>query len=141
MRPTIEAAGMVLLTKTQPRKVLLLKHARRWDLPKGHVEAGEELVPAALRETEEETGIPASAIEVDPDFQWTIEYDVQTQKRGNYHKRVTYFLGWVDRVLPVRLTEHLGYQWMDWPIGPIQSQTIDPLFESLRAYLERLSRD
>ncbi|RMF39500.1 MAG: NUDIX domain-containing protein [Planctomycetota bacterium] len=135
--PTVEAAGLVLLTRTQPPQVLLLKHPRRWDLPKGHVEAGEDLMAAALRETEEETGIPASQIEIDPAFRWTIEYDVQTKKRGAYHKRVTYFLGWIDRPLPVRVTEHEGYQWVVWPPGPMQSETIDPLLASLRQYLDR----
>ncbi|GIW99472.1 MAG: DNA mismatch repair protein MutT [Pirellulaceae bacterium] len=137
MLELIEAAGLVLLTRERPPRVLLLRHPKRWDLPKGHVEPGEDLRTAAVRETEEETGIPPQAIEIDDGFRWSIEYDVDTRKRGRYHKRVTYFLGYLDRPYPVTLTEHIGYQWMPWPPGKIQEQTIDPLFHAIAHYLNQ----
>ena len=54
---TVDAAGLLLMTRAEPRKFLLMRHRDRWDLPKGHVEPGEGIREAALRETEEETGI------------------------------------------------------------------------------------
>ncbi len=36
---------------------LLIKRNGRWDLPKGHLEEGEDIENCALREVEEETGV------------------------------------------------------------------------------------
>ena len=136
MSTTVDAAGFLLMTRSSPQKFLLMKHKDRWDLPKGHAELGERILEAALRETEEETGISAKAIDVVPDFSFVIEYEVQGQKRGTYHKRVTYYLGLVPEAFEVHLTEHIGYEWFDWPAKlPIQAQTIDPLLKKLAEFL------
>ena len=51
----VEAAGGVVLNASG--ELLMIRLRGRWDLPKGHVEVGEESSCAALREVEEETGI------------------------------------------------------------------------------------
>lgn len=51
----VRAAGGVV-TAPDGTMLLILRNGR-WDLPKGKVEAGETLLQAALRETQEETGI------------------------------------------------------------------------------------
>ena len=88
------AAGFILanLAKGEPR-YLLLRSARTgdWLPPKGHTDAGETTLETALRETAEETGI--TDVQLVEGFEQTIEYDVQTRKRGNYHKKVSYLLG------------------------------------------------
>ena len=132
----IEAAGLFLLTRAQPASFLLMRHRDRWDLPKGHAEAGETTIDTALRETREETGIAADAIEVDPDFQFVLEYEVRGKERGDYHKRVTYLLGFVPERLPVRLTEHVGFEWFPWPHEDrIQAMTIDPVMAAVQRHL------
>jgi 8-oxo-dGTP pyrophosphatase MutT (NUDIX family) len=134
----VEAAGLLLLTRTVPHQFLLLRHRDRWDLPKGHVEEGEDILSAAVRETEEETGIGQHLIEVDPEFRFEVEYIVRNSKRGNYPKRVSYFLGFVPSPLPVQLTEHEDYKWFDWPVtGSIQQQTIDPLISKVADFLAK----
>ncbi|MBQ9138056.1 MAG: NUDIX domain-containing protein [Alistipes sp.] len=51
----VEAAGGVV--ENERGQVLLIFRRGRWDLPKGHIEAGEDALTAAIRETEEETGV------------------------------------------------------------------------------------
>lgn len=41
----------------------MIRAGSRWSFPKGHVEPGETLLQAALRETREETGIEAALLE------------------------------------------------------------------------------
>lgn len=51
-----ESAGGIVLNKI--RRVLLVnQRGTSWSLPKGHIEAGEDALAAAIREIEEETGI------------------------------------------------------------------------------------
>lgn len=51
----VNAAGG--LVSNRRRDVLLIRRNDRWDLPKGHQEAGEDLKTTALREVQEETGV------------------------------------------------------------------------------------
>lgn len=132
-----EAAGFLLMMRGPNPQFLLMQHADRWDLPKGHAEEGEDILQTALRETEEESGVPASAIDVDPVFRFVTEYRVEGKRRGSYDKRVTYFLGFLEHKPDVSVTEHLGFQWWDWPCqGSIQARTIDPLLQALSKHFQ-----
>ncbi len=138
MTQIVEAAGFVLFTQSTPASFLLMQHRDRWDFPKGHADSGEDCLQTALRETEEETGIAAHQITVDADFRQVLEYFVQGKKRGDYQKRVTYFLGFVRQQHPVELTEHIGYRWHPWPVEhSIQEQTIDPVLAAVRGHFAR----
>ena len=53
----VEAAGGIVTDSAG--RWLLMRRNGRWDLPKGHIEAGEEAAEAAVREIAEETGISA----------------------------------------------------------------------------------
>jgi 8-oxo-dGTP pyrophosphatase MutT (NUDIX family) len=70
--------------------VLLISTAggRRWQLPKGHLEAGESREEAALREVREETGVTGRLISP------LAEIDYWFVEKGSLrvHKRVHYFL-------------------------------------------------
>ena len=56
----VEAAGGVAVN---PRgEWLMIRRNERWDLPKGHVEAGESFDCCAEREIEEETGVKARVL-------------------------------------------------------------------------------
>ncbi|QDS95881.1 Putative mutator protein MutT4 [Roseimaritima multifibrata] len=138
-RTVVYAAGVLLLTRDEPRKFLLMRHSDRWDLPKGHAEKGEHAYQTALREMEEETGISASEVQLDPGFRYRSTYEVTYRKQPGevFEKRVTFFLGWIDRPVDIICTEHPESGWIQWhPPHQIQAQAIDPLLQAVAEYLE-----
>ena len=125
---------MLLVCRTPSTKFLLLRHPKRWDLPKGHCEEGESFLEAAMRETEEETGIPRENIVLDAIFQFEMTYPVTYRSTGSrvFSKVVRYYLGYLESVPTLTLTEHGGFAWFDWnPPHRIQTQTIDPLLAAV----------
>jgi putative (di)nucleoside polyphosphate hydrolase len=53
-----------------------------WQMPQGGIDAGEEPWPAALRELEEETGIPSHLIERISECPERLKYDLPPELRG-----------------------------------------------------------
>jgi 8-oxo-dGTP pyrophosphatase MutT (NUDIX family) len=131
----VKAAGILLIcTATEPPEFLLMRHPRRWDLPKGHCELGESFQQTALRETEEETGIAATLISVDETFHFDLQYQVTYKRWGDQRiqKQVRYFLGYLRTKPVLKLTEHDSAHWFPWqPPHRIQSETIDPLLAAV----------
>ncbi len=129
----------VLVVRGEPiDSFLLMKHADRWDLPKGHIEPGETLLACALRELEEETGIKADDIEIDPEFRFETTYQVRYKKYGDAPcpKTTIIFLGRLRAAAEIHVTEHLGFAWHAWPVpGPIQAETVDPLLRRLAQHV------
>ena len=56
----VEAAGGVV--ENAAGELLMIRLRGRWDLPKGHIEVGENGREAALREVVEETGVMAQSV-------------------------------------------------------------------------------
>ncbi|MEM9366737.1 MAG: NUDIX domain-containing protein [Planctomycetota bacterium] len=136
-RNPVRAAGVLIMTRSEPKQFLLMRHADRWDLPKGHCDGDESYREAARRELEEETGIAASDCQWVEPFQFDIRYEVTYRKEPGrvFEKHVRYFLASVPHACKIELTEHPDYRWWDWdPPHRIQSQTIDPLLTSVADY-------
>lgn len=139
-RPIRRAAGVLIMTRSLPKQFLLMRHPKRWDLPKGHCDEGETEMETALRETEEETGIRPEQLTIDEDFRFRISYPVTYKKFGDqvFDKQLVFFLGEIDDVVEPELTEHPSYQWFPWdPPHTIQEKTIDPLLAAVDDYLSR----
>jgi len=81
----VAAGGVVLDDAGGTRRVLIVHRPDHddWSLPKGHVDPGEDLATAALREVREETGVEARIIG---------SLTVTEHAVGQAHKRVHWFL-------------------------------------------------
>ncbi len=86
------AAGIAIFSETDGR-VFLLHQADedRWCLPKGHVDPGESLESAALREVREETGFERVVIE--GELHEVAYRFYSPRKDANVHKSVVYYRG------------------------------------------------
>ena len=135
--PKVRSCGVLLYKDAPQRMILLMRHIDRWDLPKGHVDPGEDDLTCALREAEEETGIPREQIELDPSFCFSEIY-YPRYKRFNYQqveKTLVIFLGRVPADTEIVPTEHPDFQWLPWdPPHHIQKFTIDPLLAALQEH-------
>lgn len=138
----VKSCGVLIVRGRPIREFLLMRHYRRWDLPKGHIDPGETDLQCALREMREETGIPENAVDIDPDFLFTHQYPVRTDRVPGKRamKTLIIYLAELREEVRIRTTEHPGYQWHPWkPPHHIQQQTIDPLLQAVEEYVRRLA--
>lgn len=139
----VKSCGVILFRRKPVRSFLLMKHASRWDLPKGHIDEGESEVECALRELEEETGISRKHVELDPGFRFVTQYPVRDRRYPDEiaNKTLLIFLGWLRREKSIKVSEHIGFEWFPWnPPHQIQPQTIDLLLAELEKHLANSTR-
>jgi 8-oxo-dGTP pyrophosphatase MutT (NUDIX family) len=69
------AGGVVYRGEPGDRRLLLVRGTRpphEWVLPKGHIEAGETAIQAAVREVREEAGVEAEPVQFLGEVEFTI---------------------------------------------------------------------
>jgi 8-oxo-dGTP pyrophosphatase MutT (NUDIX family) len=135
----LKSCGVIVMRTKPQLSFLLMQHPDRYDLPKGHIEAGETEWDCALRELYEETGIEASNLHLDEAFRFTITYQTRYKRFADetIDKTLVIFLGWLQQEVNIKLTEHDSYTWVEWnPPHAIQKKTIDPLLEQLEQYFQ-----
>ena len=118
---------------------LLMLHADRYDLPKGHVDKGETNLECAYRELVEETGIRREDVFRDESFKFKLKYPVKYKDWDTpRQKKLRIYLGYLKNDVPIHVTEHLSYEWRRWdPPHTIQEKTIDPLLAKLAEHLNQ----
>ena len=88
---------------------LFMKRSRFLDLPKGHIENGENAYLAAIRETKEEAGVAVKPL---PFFKHQMNYYFKDGKIP-IRKKVTMFLAEMPAGQKVTVSkEHVGYEWL-----------------------------
>jgi 8-oxo-dGTP pyrophosphatase MutT (NUDIX family) len=136
----VKACGVLVFRREPEPSFLVMKHARRFDLPKGHLESGETDEQCALREMTEETGIPPASVRLEPGFRYQEVYYPYEARfgPGRVEKTLVIFLGWLLNDHPIQPTEHRGYAWLKWnPPHKLQKYTLDPLLQSLSEYFQQ----
>ena len=133
-----EAAGFILYFHDEGQvKFLLLKNATHgtWSFPKGHLEAGEDLMKGARRELAEETGI--TEVQTVSDFEVVLEYPVKVEREASrveeYVKRTHFFLARAGSTEWTRSPEHDDGGWMPGELALARLQHADLKNALLRA--------
>lgn len=141
---TPRSCGFLIVKGNPVQSFLLMKHAHRWDIPKGHVDPGETDEQCALRELIEETGIAESDLNIFDDFLYQVSYKVPGKRYGmkesEVDKTLLVYLAELKNDVKIVVTEHEGYQWFDWkPPHDIQERAINPLLKHAEDYLQAKS--
>ena len=105
------SAGVILFRSHPQREYLLLDYGTHWDLPKGHIEAGEDPQTTAARELQEETGIRDAQFV--PGFKESMRYFYRKAGEGML-KVVIYFLAETPTGNVTLSDEHSGYLWLPY---------------------------
>ena len=88
----VSAGGVIYRRRDDQIEVALIHTAKRWGLPKGHVEEGERVEETAVREVREETGLAGKLDRRLGQISYTYRGKSRDGKPVRIAKRVTFFL-------------------------------------------------
>lgn len=131
------SAGAIIYSNNDKNLMYLLlkKHDGKYDLPKGHLEEGEDDFKAAKREIFEETGLKPEILQF---FSKEVSYFF-TEKGRTIKKTVRYFIG-KSHNENIRISkEHESYEWVNKEdfIKKIKYKDMMPLLKEAIEYVEK----
>lgn len=116
--------------------LLLIKENGDYDIPKGHIEKGENAHQAALRETKEESGL---TVETKPYFSEVNKYFFYVGKKKIF-KQAKFFIA-ESKTKSVKIShEHKGHEWVDYEtaIKKIKYKNLRELMSKVNEYVKRM---
>jgi len=143
--PIERSAGAIIFCKEGNEIYYLLLHypsssrAKKdyWDLPKGHIEKGEDEITTVKREVKEETGL--KDINFVEGFKETIKYFFKWQGK-TVLKFVTFYLAETKESKVKISPEHMGFKWLSYEEA-LKQLTFQNAKEILKKTNKFLSRE
>ncbi len=132
--PVTAAGGFVVRNGAAGVEVLLIFRRRKWDLPKGKLDAGESIEECALREVREELGISEITIKI-PLGRTVHGY----RHKARYAVKTTHWFAMSTKAIDFRPEEKERIERVEWV--PL-SEARDRLgFETLRRHLNAVEEE
>lgn len=133
----VRAAGGIVVAPHG--EVVMIRRSGHWDLPKGHIEAGESAEVCAVREIEEETGVAGAKIE---------RYLCNTLHAYNVYgawelKQTSWFWLTADTKVPLTPQRSEGImeaKWCDAPQREVAMQTAYATIREVFAEYEQIKK-
>lgn len=111
MKKVISAGVIIFRRTTEGIKYLLLYHGKGyWNFPKGRLEHAERSIDAAIRETNEETGLKENELQFHSSFK-TFERFVMRGGKERVFKIVILYLAETQQPEITISEEHEGFGW------------------------------
>jgi 8-oxo-dGTP pyrophosphatase MutT (NUDIX family) len=107
----VHVTGSALVVGRRGLVMHLHRRLGRWMQPGGHLDPGEEPWNAAIRESEEETGIPTSH---PPEGPMMVHVDVHPAAAGHVHLDLRYLVLGADRAPAPPPGESPDVRWCTW---------------------------
>ncbi|MCP4482543.1 MAG: NUDIX domain-containing protein [bacterium] len=132
---------------TSPPQFLILKHQKgHWSFPKGHQVNNEIFIETALREFNEETGVPLNQLQFFNDFKKNIfEKNYTFKNKGKIiTKTVIFYLGFLNAQLAkvkIQETEIAAFKWANFEqcLELAQFQSTKNLIIKVNDYVKKIS--
>jgi diadenosine hexaphosphate hydrolase (ATP-forming) len=141
--PTVAeiAAGVVLVYDSRPEVLLLHQTDEdRWCFPKGHVDPGESLETAAIRETREETGIQHLQLEEEV-AEVSYRFYQPTQRRNVFKTTIFFLASTLERGVRLEpIFDRAEWLSFDEARARLGYETDRATLESARRHVESPSR-